>query len=1015
MGKYNPSEAVELTTTPDEYPIWKTERPLIVPRKPGLKHTYLYCLHEGGKFKEWEFEGAQRFVVCESAKMEVWDSYGDVSAVKLLQGPSPVAMNNPAVQHVVDPSSEGKMRASDSALEYSKQSASLGMFPHEEKEDRQPNCFDGVFKLLRTLSQQRLSDHSQTSDDQLIINRRDGQSAVFKARADTTLFLVCYHLPVKVFKGESGKWKAKWSESLLAKGDDSISMYINTHWVGTVNVPGDITEQDRTELREVLAEMDCTPVFISKELEDGHYKGFCKQLLWPAFHNVDILELASSSSEDHTSKWDQTCYSSWYETYMKVNHRVADAVQPMLKKGDVVWVHDYHLMPLPKILHDRQIEIDGKRTINMVFFLHIPFPTSQIFRALFCGSQLLEGMLSADVVGFHAFDHARHFLNATKRLMGLAYHSRKGGLIGVEYLGRLVMVVMSHVGIEPQQLNRALESPEYQEAKETMMVQQSDRTAIIGLDVLQRLSGVTLKLMAYEKLLKEYPIWRNRVVLIQWALIPGNRPADEDTSSRMAKELVQRIQEQFGEESIEYHELRQISLAQAQRLALWARGDIFITTAIRDGLNLWPLEYLFAHRSPEPPGLVLASEFSACASLLNGALRINPFNIAGTATVLDQALSMDQMEKEGRRTRDLQFISARPSALWTRQILADMWSLCGQAGEDQQQDEASVLADRDICTRGHTRLNATLLTAAFKQTCRRVFLFDYGGTLIHTEASGKYLKDNLIGMWDRTLSPALTNALTELTNDPSNVVFVVSGLPRQQIERTFKKLPNIGLAASSGMAYSWPDDPHDMSPRQMIDDGGERESTVESIDGRVWTIFDYGVDWAEVKDIALPILNRVTARTNGSMIKILDPGISWDFYATDPEWGQKMTKVVVAELTTALAAYDVQITQIRNSIDIIPNRLHKGTVVRRILKEQVEMKGMPDFIFCVGDDVTDEYMHKSIYAFLADHGTITKDTGAEETPVKKVFTCCVGAKPSYANLYVDDVKEVENAICSLVS
>jgi len=1018
MGKYNPSEALELSTSPEEYPIWRTVRPLILPRYSHLKHGYLYCIQEGGKFKEWEFSRKQRYVECDSESIVVEDVYGDESSVNLIEGPSLLGMSakreSISAPRVLSSSAASRVssNASDKTDKKLHQSASMPVF---EEEKGNVGCFDAVFKLIRSLSQQKLEDETRSVSEQNLALASDFK----KTASESTLFLVCFHLPVKVAKNIWGRWEATWSESLLAKGDESIAATMSTRWLGTVGLPDDVTDSDREEIRLVLKDMDCTPVFLPKTLIEQHYEGFCKQLMWPLFHNVDILELASAapgSSAGGSFLWDQGNLKTWWESYQTVNRKVAEAVQPLINEGDVVWVHDYHLMLLPKLLHDFQINEIGRRYINMVFFLHIPFPTSQIFRSFFCSNDLLKGALSADVVGFHAFDHARHFLNATKRLMGLHYHSRKGGLIGVDYDGRMVTVVMSHVGIEPEQVSTALTTKGFRDAKNALhdkIVSKSgkdmSKTIIVGCDVHQTLSGVILKLMAYEKFLQEYPIWRNKVLFIQYALLPGNRPKDEEAASKSATDCVERIKERYGKNCLLYQEFRQISISKEDRLALWSLGDIFVTSAIRDGLNLWPLEYLYVHRSPSRPGLVLASEFAACASMLNGALRINPFNISGTAAVFDQALSMDQMEKEGRRARDLQFISGRPSALWTKQILMDMWSLSGKAGARAR--GRSMMADGSTFIRGHVPLNQSAFKNAYNATKNRVFFFDYGGTLLPQDGTGKYLKESLVSLWDRALSPDLSEALMKLVEDPNNIVFVVSGLQQDSLGRIFKNMPNIGLGAHNGLSVSWPANLESSSPRESQSSERSEAQSIVSKQGRNWTVFDYGVNWAEVKEVALPILNRVTARTNGSRVIIMDAGISWNFYNADPEWGQKMSKELVTELTQALPAYDVQVISIRSSIDILPKRLHKGTVVKKVLQDTVAMKGMPDFIFCVGDDISDEFMYKSVYAFLASDAENLEKQNKKPTP--KMFTCCVESKPSYANFYVENTKRLEDAICGI--
>jgi hypothetical protein len=287
------------------------------------------------------------------------------------------------------------------------------------------------------------------------------------------IFFVCFHLPVVVVKHPTTQiWSASWSESLLAQKEGSkIVANYRAHWIGTITPHPPIQHNDNGDLDkqaivQLLNDMECTPIFLDPQIQQAHYYGFCKQVLWPAFHNIDLLDLSASGlvsgakgkgngnnkgdpniNMDDTltaSDWDQSRLDHWWKAYQTVNAEFAKIVNSLVQAEDYLWIHDYHLSLLPRLLST----VEPGRYCHKVFFLHIPFPTSQIFRELECGEAILEGMLHADVVGFHAFDHARHFLNAAKRILGLNYESLVGGLIGVNFLGKTVLVSMSNVSIE---------------------------------------------------------------------------------------------------------------------------------------------------------------------------------------------------------------------------------------------------------------------------------------------------------------------------------------------------------------------------------------------------------------------------------------------------------------------------------------------------------------------------------------------------------------------------------------
>ncbi|CBJ31301.1 Trehalose 6-phosphate synthase, family GT20 / Trehalose 6-phosphate phosphatase [Ectocarpus siliculosus] len=934
-GVSNPSLLVEMVTTPEEYPLWRTPQPIIVQR--NQPHKYIYSLFEGGKFKKWE-ESSARVIKCDEPSVHQRDEF---------------------VGHETDISDYVNPDRQHSGLNTNPKPSSSTSLPRENVEPP----------------------------------------------PDSVLYLVCFHLPLTLKKDWKGTWQAEWNESLIAKTEDSVSTRIPTHWVGTVasNDGKEFTEADEKAITQVLRPMNCTPIFVPLSIIRGSYLGYCKQILWPAFHNVDVLDLASCRwnphSTDPTLTWDQQNTVEWWEAFKTLNTTFADHMMRMLgergHRNNVMWVHDYHLMLLPKLLSDREKDATQHRQTSIIFFLHIPFPTSQIFRALAHGEELLQGVLSADIVGFHAFDHARHFLNAGKRLLGLSYQSIKGGLIGVEYDRRTVMVVMSHVGIEPKLLKRHIARKDTEQAVKVIQKKHGNRVIMAGVDVCQKLSGVTLKLLAFERLLTEYPNHRDEVVLVQRCLRPSSRVEDEEHTSAEIKQLVARIQQQFGEGVIDYTEVVGNDLSAPERLALFKCARVLVLTAVREGLNLIPLEYIFARGEPESAGVVLASEFSACSSLLNGAMRINPFDVAKTAGAFAQALTMSEAERSGRRDRDLPYISSRPSALWTYQALLDMWAMKNEASVTHIEETASLANEltHEMTMTDFTPLDVDDMMAAYRHSKSRVILLDYGGSLLEKEGLGKYLKRNMSSASGRKLPQPTYDAVVKLCEDKANTVFIVSGLNDKGLMNAVGAVPGLGLAANNGLAFSWP---------------------VEVASERSWEVFDYGVDWDEVKTAALPLLQKFTAHTNGANIKMRDSGLAWSYYSTDPEWGQTQAKQLHGELEVALSAYDVKVQHLRGSLEVVPKRLHKGVVVSTILRTQKERRGCnPDFVFCVGDDASDEQMFSAVYSFLAQAGDQTGSndemTQAEMDNIR-LYTCMVGKKPTHANFYVNDPSEVAQTL-----
>lgn len=859
------------------------------------------------------------------------------------------------------------------------------------------------------------------------------------------ILFICFHLPVVVVKVQ-GQWQATWSESLLAQKEGSkIVATYRAHWIGTVTPhPPIVSEEDRQAVRKVLAELNCTPIFLNPSTRQAHYYGFCKQVLWPAFHNIDLLDLSTSSgvgtsgststsSSGHAaSDWDQSRLDHWWQAYKQVNQDFATVVNGLVDRdcSTYLWIHDYHLSLLPSYLNQ-----EPARSCRKVFFLHIPFPTSQIFRELECGEEILTGMLHADVVGFHAFDHARHFLTAAKRILGLNYESLVGGLIGVNYLAKTVLVSMSNVSIEPKMADAALALPSVAQGAQELKSKHAGRQIICGVDIGQRLSGTSLKLLAYERLLKDYPIWQQKVVMVQRVLIPGSRKTDEQLTLRELRALVQRIQDKFGPAVIDYLEVPGSTLPMDQRLALWKASDILMLTPIREGLNHWPMEFIYS-KDPESPGVVIASEFSAVCSILNGALRVNPFDIQMTITIIDKALSMDIQEREGRRYRDLEFVSNSPSDKWVRNVLRDLNDATEVSkGASKNNSNTATPTTPSMTPRrpkqeflhgtggfllkesqaAFTHLSANTLKKAYDQCQNRVIVLDFNGTIVLKEPPGKYLKREILGTSGNKPPPEVLEALSLLCQDPRNTVYVNSGDSAENVISALGHIPKLGLAVSNGANFSPP----------MTDQDSERR----------WLTFDLGVDWDAVKRVALPVLSKYTARSNGSFVKLTTFSIGWSYYSCDPEWGSLQASHLVLELENELKSFDVRFVTLKGIVEVVPRKLNKGLIVKKVLRDISRTHSEPiDFILCLGDDISDEKMFSSVFSFIAEMGdearatpdppVVDRDGSLEEPPDWSMittriqdplycYTCAVGKKPSHASFFVTDAEEVAKALVLL--
>lgn len=297
-----------------------------------------------------------------------------------------------------------------------------------------------------------------------------------------------------------------------------------------------------------------------------------------------------------------------------------------------------------------------------------------------------------------------------------------------------------------------------------------------------------------------------------------------------------------------------------------------------------PLEYIYSRKGLKSAGVVVASEFSTCSSLLSGSLKINPFNALSVADALDKALNMTAKECNQRRTRDISFVSTHPSSLWTRQILSDLQHLKGENGSSGKKSDKTVFSYH---TSVQEIVHSKCLVDCYKTASNtglstlgtRILIFDYGGTLLFKEKFDVYIKQTLSAISGRKPTPKMMHALKVLSDDPNNIVMVMTGLTRLKVGDTFKGMKNITLVTSNGLVYSWGENLSSLCERRKesttrgcstsaLDSALFPDDLFSQIDdeGREWSNFDFGIDWEAVCKIAVPIISQYTFRTNGTCL-----------------------------------------------------------------------------------------------------------------------------------------------------
>jgi trehalose-6-phosphate synthase/trehalose-6-phosphatase len=351
-----------------------------------------------------------------------------------------------------------------------------------------------------------------------------------------------------------------------------------------------LSAADIRGITAALNAMSVLPIFLPPALHEG-FAAYALTVLKPAMHNV--IEAGTQRVQPNAASLD--FLARGWEHYSAANEAFVAVLLSQHADDDIVWWHDFWLMRAPLHFVRAHAAKASPRAVArpaQVFYVHAPFPTSEIFRTLPVRDELLLGLLQCDLVGFHSFNYARHFLHACKRLLGVPSRSRPGGELALDVDGRDVIVTISHVGVEASVLDALMASSEAEAVARRLRTMYPGKIIIAGIDSLERLSGVALKLLAFELLLEENPVYRNKVVLVQRcesALMA--LPADVARTSRELRERVSAINATYGP-VIDYEVAHTFS--PSYRMGVFHAATVLLQTPICEGLNLRPLEYVYA-------------------------------------------------------------------------------------------------------------------------------------------------------------------------------------------------------------------------------------------------------------------------------------------------------------------------------------------------------------------------------------------------------------------------------------
>jgi trehalose 6-phosphate synthase/phosphatase len=664
-----------------------------------------------------------------------------------------------------------------------------------------------------------------------------------------------------------------------------------------------------------------------------------------------------------------------------------DKIVEVYQERDLIWLHGFHLLMLPSFISK------SLPTAKVSLFLHTPFPSSEIFRTLSVREDLLRGMLNADHIGFHLYEYARHFLTCVRRLLGLTYEMENGQLV-IHYNGRNVAISCLHVGLDTSLLYRLIDTDPIRMRVEELQNEYRGKQVIVGVDRLERIRGLPLKLLMYERMLEKYPIMQGKVVLLQFGILAGETGEDFLRTRKEVLFLVTRINKKFvydhpSWKPVTFTETEESKIRHPDRLPYFVLADVLLISSPRDGLNRLPMEFVAAHTKyrPENPGVTLLSEFVSCMRVLRGCLVLNPWKITQASELLHRALTLPLQEKIRRHKADAEYVSSHTTLHWAYQILTDLKAVRKDFDRRDMSSMGLGMGYRILgMEAGFQPLKIEAVVKTYRTARNRLILFDYGGTLVDNNEQKESLAYYAVSTkQEKREGPEkhVIQALVDLCSDPKNHVYVITGKDKSSLEEYFKEVPDLGIGAEHGFYVRRPK-------------GTRWEAMIPSFD-RTWM------------HLARNIMDVYSSRTHGTYIEQKESALIWQYREADPEFGQMQSKELEDHLAGVLRGYPVEVLHGENNpmqggyVEVRPENMDKGVFLSDLLKRMEDSNAIPDMLLCMGDDASDEFMFNVVEEYVEKHPEKSKS----------YFACTVGKKPSTAQAFLNDTSEVHSLMSSL--
>ncbi|OAQ38881.1 bifunctional alpha,alpha-trehalose-phosphate synthase (UDP-forming)/trehalose-phosphatase [Pedobacter psychrophilus] len=652
--------------------------------------------------------------------------------------------------------------------------------------------------------------------------------------------IISNRLPVKIAK-ENEEYHLKVSEGGLATGLGSIYKEGDNIWIGWAGL--DVPKSDEQEIIDKLKQENLLPVFLTPKEIQNYYEGFSNETLWPIFHYM------STYAQYEQEYWDY---------YRLVNEKFKNVVLKIAKPGDIIWIHDYQLLLLPQMIREEL----PNTTIG--FFQHIPFPSYELFRLIPWRAELLDGILGADLIGFHTYDDVRHFTSSATRVLPV---QTTANIIHKD--DRNIVIDAFPMGIDSKKFNDLTFTKEVLEEKEIYNQIIGDTKIILSIDRLDYSKGIIQRLLAFDKVLADNPqylekISMHMIVVPSRDTIPQYRDLRDDIDK-----LVGNINSRYRTSA--WHPIHYFYRSFPIEIlsSLYSRADICLVTPMRDGMNLVSKEYI-ASKTDET-GVLILSEMAGASKELIEAIIVNPNNLGEMYRAIVEALEMPEEEKISRMKNLRKTVMKFDINHWVKIFMNQL--------EEVKEEEKSRMAKYVNQDLKHQ------FKEAIKASKKRVFFLDYDGTLVNFNGNPLEAKPD----------EELYQIINDLNSDDRNQIVIISGRKYETLGEWFGHL-KVDLIAEHG---AW-----------------------KKFEGKDWQEEPNLSDkW---KQAVMPMLESYSDRTAGSFIEEKRFSLAWHYRKVEKGLGDLRANELISNMRYLIREKDLQLLPGNKVVEIKNSQINKG-------------------------------------------------------------------------------------------